>query len=117
MDVIRGKQYYIIGYDKDGNIFCWYYDMNGIGKQMIDMYCKHNCFENTTIHVKRKFLSDSSIEVENMLHKKICILDKKVVTYDVIVQLAKTRKVVGYTEGKLKKNLNQFRTMKYMNNI
>lgn len=107
-DAIKGKQNYVIVYDDHKDIVCWYYQMSGLGKQMIDTYYKHNDMDINSVNIQVKYLSNKSEEVQNMMLKKICLLDKKLVIYEVVVELAKTKTIIGYERDKLKPNLNKF---------
>lgn len=109
-DAIKGKQNYDIVYDNEKNVLCWYYQMSGLGKQMIDTYYKHNGKDVSNVDVKTKHLRNKSEEVQSMMNKKICLLDEKLVTYEVVVKLAGTQTIIGYTKDKLKPNLNKFKT-------
>lgn len=107
-NAILEKQYYVIAYDKNHNIVCWFYDMDGIGAQLIEKYYEHNDLNKDEMHTHKKMLKNKSEEVINMTHKKICILDKKLVTFEIVENLAKSKNIKGYKEGKLKRTLNKF---------
>lgn len=107
-NAILGKQYYTIAYDEQHNVVCWFYDMDGIGIKLITKYYEHNNLDVEKIHTHKKMLKNKSDDVAEMLHKKICILDDKLVTYEVVVNFAQSKKIKGYKEGKLKKTLNKF---------
>ena len=106
---IRGSKEYVIC--KHGNrILCFFYSGDA-GKNLISHYLKNNKIKKETTKLEIKSLRNNSVELADMLHKKIVILDKKVVAYEDVIELSKTTKIKGYTEGKLKNNFNVFSTL------
>lgn len=108
LNEILGKQNYVIAYDEKHNIVCWFYDMDGIGIQLITKYYEQNELNVDEIHTHKKMLKNKSEEVLNMMDKKICILNQQLVTYEVVTNLSHTKTIKGYKEGKLKRTLNKF---------
>lgn len=109
---IESVQLYTLAYNADHEVFAWFYDLNGLGIQVIEKYYEHNGLNKFDIHIHNKKFRNRSPEVKAMLGKKICILDNKLVTYDVVVKHAEINKVKGYKSGKLKKTMNKFETLK-----
>ena len=106
---VRGSKEYIIC--KHGNrILCFFY-AGDAGKTLIDHYLNNNHIKKVTTKLEIKSLRNNSVELAEMLHKKIVILDKKVVAYEDVIELSKLTKIKGYTEGTLKNNFNVFSTL------
>lgn len=107
-DNIGLKQYVIC---KHGNrIICYFYSGDA-GETLINHYLKNNKIRVETTKLERKVLKDNADELTEMLDKKIVILDKMAVLYGDVVELSKTTKIKGYTEGELKNNFNVFTTI------
>ncbi len=108
---IESVQLYTLAYDENHEIFAWFYELDGLGLKLLEKYYEHNNLNKFDIHIHNKKLRNRSPEVKNLLGKKICILDNKLVTYDVVVKHAETNEIKGYKPGKLKKTLNKFETI------
>lgn len=109
---LKSTQLYTIAYDKDHEILCWFYELNGLGLKLITEYYEHNGLNKFDIHIHNKNLKNRSPQVKRILDKKICILDDKLVTYEIVVKHAQTHGVKGYKPGKLRNTLNKFETIK-----
>lgn len=106
---IRGKKDYMMAYFHD-TLVCYFYNMDA-GKALIDKYLEDNNYDMTTIRYEKKTLHKKSDEVANMRDYKLVVLDKQVKLYKDIVELAKTRNIKGYKEGKLKETINVYHTI------
>lgn len=111
-DALSSTQLYTLAYNPNHEVFCWFYELNGLGLKLIEKYYEHNNLNKFDIHIHNKKLRNRSIEVENMMGLKICILDNKLVTYNDVEKHAETHEIKGYKPGKLKKTLNKFETVK-----
>jgi hypothetical protein len=110
-DAIDSVQKYTLAYNQNHEVFCWFYDLDGLGLQLIEKYYEHNKLNKFDIHIHNKKLRNRSPEVKALLGYKICILDNRLVTYNDVIKHAETHQVKGYRPGKLKKTLNKFETI------
>ena len=106
---IKGIKQYLIC-TKDRKVICFFY-AGDAGNTLINHYLKNNRIAEESIRLENKLLKNDSNELANMLHKKIVILDKKVVVYEDVVKLSHSTDIKGYTEGNLKNNINVFNTL------
>lgn len=111
LSALKSVQTCILAYDENHEVLCWFYDLNGLGIELIMEYYEHNGLNKFDIHVHNKKIKNRSPQMKNILGKKVCILDDKLVTYDVVEKHAETHKIKGYKPGKLKHTLNKFKTI------
>lgn len=111
-NAIRGIQVCTIAYDKNHDILCWFYDLDGLGLKLIDKYYEHNNLNKFDIHIHNHKIKNRSPKAQEIRNKKICLLDDKLVTYELVVKYAETHEIKGYKPGKLKNTLNRFETIK-----
>jgi|GEM_PF-3429252 len=110
-ETLLGKKHYLVVHDKESrDLICFFYDIDA-GKALIETYLRKNNIEKNSIDITKVTLKNKSEELNIMLPKKLVILDKRITTYDEVINLAKSIEIKGYTEGKLKHTVNQFSSL------
>ena len=107
LNLIQGKQEYLIAFDQEV-VICYFYNSDA-GKALLEMYLKDNKYD-VSIDIRKMTLKKDNEFFQLNLGKKLVVLDQKIVLYEDVIKLAETNEVQGYKPNKLKSGVNIFNT-------
>ncbi len=107
-DVIRGIGHYQIA-TLNEEVICFSYQ-GDTGDALIKLYLKEKYIDLDDVEITKRSLKNKSDDLLNMIHKKLCVLDKKIVLYEEVVLQSKTKRIKGYKKDTLKNQFNVSKT-------
>jgi len=107
---ILGKETVNSAYDNDDKMICFFYNFDLNSKKIIEYYLKKN--DIPFKEMKSEVYKRRSVNYQNLVQKKVVLLDKQFCLYKDVVKLSQFTDIKGYT-GKIPKfGINQYFTIK-----